>query len=123
MDFVSDALFQGRRLRALAVIENCSCECLAIDVGRSLKGEDVVRTLERIKAHRGLPHTIKVDNGSKWEIGGRPVSLRFGSAPALRRERVDRRLWWATQRPCASAPDTELRSPTGASHGADGPIA
>ena len=66
MDFVSDALFDGRRLRALAVLENFSCECLAINVGQSLKGEDVVRTLERIKADRGLPRTIKVDNGSEF---------------------------------------------------------
>jgi putative transposase len=63
MDFVSDALFDGRRLRALTVLENNSCECLAIDVGQSLKGEGVVRTLERIKVERGLPRTIKVDNG------------------------------------------------------------
>ena len=66
MDFVSDALFDGRRLRALTVLENYSCECLAIDVGQSLKGEDVVRTLERIKIERGLPRTIKVDNGSEF---------------------------------------------------------
>lgn len=45
MDFVSDALFGGRRLRALAVIESFSCECFAIGVGQSPNGEDVVRTL------------------------------------------------------------------------------
>jgi transposase InsO family protein len=81
MDFVSDALFDGRRLRALTVLENYSCECLAIDVGQSLKGEDVVRTLERIKVERGLPRTIKVDNvlnaiaaasfGNKHPVGAR----------------------------------------------------
>jgi putative transposase len=64
MDFVSDALFDGQRLRALAVLKDYSCECLAIDVGQSLQGEDVVRTLERIRIERGLPRTIKVDNGS-----------------------------------------------------------
>jgi putative transposase len=35
-------------------------------VGQSLKGEDVVDTLNRIAAHRGLPETIKVDNGSEF---------------------------------------------------------
>ena len=39
---------------------------MAIDVGQSLKGEDVVRTLERIRLERGLPRTIKVDNGSEF---------------------------------------------------------
>jgi len=66
MDFVADALFDGRRLRALTVVENYSRESLAIDVGQSLKGEDVVDTLNRITAERGLPATIKVDNGSEF---------------------------------------------------------
>jgi putative transposase len=66
MDFVVDALFDGRRLRALTVVENYSWESLAIDVGQSLKREDVVNTLNRITAERGLPATIKVDNGSEF---------------------------------------------------------
>jgi putative transposase len=49
---VADALFDGRRLRALTVVENYSRESLAIDVGQSLKGEDVVDTLNRITAER-----------------------------------------------------------------------
>jgi putative transposase len=66
MDFVADELFDGRRLRALTVVDNYTRESLAIDVGQSLKGEDVVATLNRIAAHRGLPATIKVDNGSEF---------------------------------------------------------
>jgi putative transposase len=66
MDFVADALFDGRRLRALTVVDNYTRESLAIDVGQSLKGEDVVNTLNRIAAQRGLPATIKVDNGSEF---------------------------------------------------------
>lgn len=66
MDFVSDALFDGRRLRALTVVDGYTCESLAIEVGQSLKGEDVVRVLERITADRGWPGTIKVDNGSEF---------------------------------------------------------
>jgi putative transposase len=63
MDFVADALFDGRRLRALAIVDNYTRECLAIDVGQRLTGEDVAERLDRIKAVRGLPQTIKVDNG------------------------------------------------------------
>jgi putative transposase len=66
MDFVADALFDGRRLRALTIVDNYTREALAIDVGQSLKGEDVVRTLERITIDRGLPGTIKADNGSEF---------------------------------------------------------
>lgn len=45
MDFVADALFDGRRLRALTVVENYTRESLAIEVGQNLKGENVVNTL------------------------------------------------------------------------------
>lgn len=87
MDFVADALFDGRRLRALTVVDNYTRESLAIDVGQSLKGEDVVATLNRIVAHRGVPATIKVDNGSefiskvmdKWAYE-RKVELDFSRA-------------------------------------------
>ena len=67
MDFVADALFDGRRFRALTIVDNYSRECLEIEVGQSLKGEDVVRGMERIKLIRGVvPQRIKVDNGSEF---------------------------------------------------------
>jgi len=66
MDFVADALFDGRKLRMLTVVDLYTRECLAIDVGQSLKGQDVVRTLNGITAQRGLPRTIKTDNGSEF---------------------------------------------------------
>lgn len=66
MDFVADALFDGRKLRMLTVVDCCTRECLAIDVGQSLKGEDVVNALNRICAERGRPKTIKTDNGSEF---------------------------------------------------------
>lgn len=55
MDFVVDALFDGRRVRALTVVDNYTRECLAIKVGQSLKGDDVVGTLLHITAIRGKP--------------------------------------------------------------------
>lgn len=67
MDFVADALFDGRRFRALTIVDNYSRECLEIEVGQSLKGEDVVRVMERIKLVKGVvPRRIKVDNGSEF---------------------------------------------------------
>lgn len=66
MEFVADPLFDGRKLRTLRVVDNYTHESLAIDVGQSLKGEDVVMTLGRIVTGRGLPATIKVENGSEF---------------------------------------------------------
>src|SRR3569833_1345572 len=98
MDFVADALFDGRRLRALTVDDNYTRESLAIDEGQSLKGDDVVNTLNRIAAYRGLPTTIKVDNGSelisnvmdKWayEHGVELDFSRPGKPMTMRRSRA-----------------------------------
>lgn len=64
---MSDALFDGRRFRALTLVDNYSRECLAIEVGQSLKGFDVVDVMERIKELRGVvPNRIQVDNGSEF---------------------------------------------------------
>jgi putative transposase len=67
MDFVSDALFDGSRFRCLTIVDNCSRECLAIVVGKSLRGRDVVDTLEALRLSRGLePRRIQTDNGSEF---------------------------------------------------------
>jgi putative transposase len=67
MDFVSDALFDGRKFRTLTVVDNCSRECLAIYVGQSLKGKDVVHVLNSIKLTRNIvPKKIQTDNGSEF---------------------------------------------------------
>jgi putative transposase len=67
MDFVADQLFDGRKIRALTVVDNFSRQCLAIHVGQSLKGEDVVTVMERIKTEfQSVPQRIQVDNGSEF---------------------------------------------------------
>jgi putative transposase len=66
MDFVADAPFDGRQLRMLRVVDLFTRECLAIEVGQSLKGEDVVRVLTAISYERGVPRPIKSDNGSAF---------------------------------------------------------
>lgn len=66
MDFVSDALFDGRRLRALTVVDALTREALAIDVDQSIKGEQVAQAMTRIASVRGAPKTIRVDNGPEF---------------------------------------------------------
>ena len=66
MDFVADQLADGRRFRALTVLDLFTRECLAIDVGHGLTGRDVVATLERLRFERGLPQRIYCDNGTEF---------------------------------------------------------
>ena len=67
MDFVCDQLYNGKRFRALTIVDNYSRKCIAIKIGQSLKGMDVVNTLEDIHVNRGiLPRRIQVDNGPEF---------------------------------------------------------
>lgn len=66
MDFVSDALFDGRRFRVFAVVDNFSRECLGVCVGQSIRGEQVVALLERIQMKRRTPKSIRLDNGPEF---------------------------------------------------------
>ena len=63
LDFMSDALYVGRRFRTLNVLDEGVREALAIEIDTSLPGERVVRVLERLKVWRGLPKAIRCDNG------------------------------------------------------------
>lgn len=47
-------------------MDNYSRKCLAIQVGQSIKGMDVVEVMKRIKQEIGtVPERIQVDNGSE----------------------------------------------------------
>jgi len=67
MDFVADGLIGGRRLRCLTIVDDCTRECLAIEVDTSLPGTRVQAVLERLADTRGLPQSITVDNGPEFE--------------------------------------------------------
>jgi putative transposase len=74
LDFVGDALFDGRRFRSLTVADNVSRECLAI-VGAKVRGEDVVRTRDTLRCERGAPRRLQADNGSQFVRAALQVSL------------------------------------------------
>lgn len=52
-DFVADRTSDGRSIRMLTLIEEHTRECLAIDVARSLKSEDVLERLSDLFVRRG----------------------------------------------------------------------
>jgi transposase InsO family protein len=69
-DFVQDRTSDGGRIRLLTIVDEFTRECLAIDVGRSLKSDDVLERLAWLMATRGVPEHIRSDNGAEFTSGG-----------------------------------------------------
>lgn len=84
MDFMSDALHDGRKIRVLNITDDFNREALAIEVGLSFPADRVIRTLSVLEEELGLPHHIRVDNGpefiskklGKW-CDDRGITLKF----------------------------------------------
>jgi len=70
IDFVSDALANGRAIRSLTVLDDFTKESLAIEVDTSLSGLRVTRVLDRILAERGKPDGLRLDNGPEFTSRG-----------------------------------------------------
>tara|TARA_R110002049_G_C8977748_1_gene548035 strand:+ start:175 stop:672 length:498 start_codon:yes stop_codon:yes gene_type:complete len=63
MDFMSDALTDGRKVRVLNVIDDCNREALAVEAGLPYPARAVVETLECLKEEMGAPRYVRCDNG------------------------------------------------------------
>lgn len=66
MDFVSDQMFDERRIRILTLVDNHTRESLALHPSQRIRGMDVVEVLERVTRLNGFPKRIKVDNGPEF---------------------------------------------------------
>lgn len=66
IDFMSDALSDGRRFRTFNVLEDFNREPLAIEIDFNLPAERVIRVLDRLVALRGTPEQIRMDNGPEF---------------------------------------------------------
>ena len=66
MDFVSDSLINGRRLKYLTVTDDFSHECVDLTVDFGISGEYVTRLLDRAAVFRGYPNTVRTDNGLEF---------------------------------------------------------
>ncbi len=73
MDFVTVSLADGRRVRALTLLDLFTRESLAIRAGAPFTGGQVVAVLEELTALRGVPSSIRVDNGP--EFSGKMLDL------------------------------------------------
>jgi putative transposase len=63
LDFMSDALYGGKRFRTLNIIDDGVREVLKIVVDTSIPSGRVVRTLEQLAQWRGVPKALRMDNG------------------------------------------------------------
>jgi len=63
---MQDSLRNGRKVRLLNVIDDCTRECLCIEVSTGFSGLYVTRGLERLCQQRGRPERIRSDNGPEF---------------------------------------------------------
>lgn len=66
IDFMSDALTDGRKFRLLSIMDDFNRESLALEIDTSLPSLRVIRVLERIIEQRSSPLAIRTDNGPEF---------------------------------------------------------
>jgi putative transposase len=66
MDFMSDSLMDGSKVRVLNVIDDYNRQYLGFDIGRSLPAPRVTRALDEIIDFHGKPKRIRIDNGPEY---------------------------------------------------------
>ncbi len=65
-DFMAERTSDGKTLKILTIIDEYTRECLAIDVARHIKSEDVLDRLADLFIGKGVPEHIRSDNGSEF---------------------------------------------------------
>jgi transposase InsO family protein len=88
-DFVLAATHEGRPFRMLTLVDEYTRECLAIDVARRLRSDDVLERLSWLFATRGVPAHVRSDNGPEFtakvvrgwlgRVGVKPLFIEPGS--------------------------------------------
>jgi putative transposase len=66
MDFMSDALVNGRRIRVLNIMDEYSREALAVHADYSIPTSTVINQMKILEEQRGLPSRVRVDNGPEF---------------------------------------------------------
>ena len=66
MDFVSDALANGRRIKVLTIVDDFSKEAIDLAVDFGISGHYVTRVLDQAARFRGYPKAIRTDQGPEF---------------------------------------------------------
>lgn len=80
LDFVHDSCLNGTRLKVLAVIDEFTRECLALEAATSIKAVSVRRFLAALFAERGAPRFLRSDNGPEFVANSLTVWLSLKGA-------------------------------------------
>lgn len=65
-DFVTGRTHDGRAYKMLTIVDEFTRECLAIDVARNLKSDDLLERLCWLMTTRGVPKHVRSDNGPEF---------------------------------------------------------
>lgn len=66
MDFIFDALTNGRKLKTLPILDVYTRKCLRIEVDTSINAQGVIGILNELAWAHGLPEYITIDNGPEF---------------------------------------------------------
>jgi putative transposase len=66
MDFMSDSLVCGRKIRALNIIDHYNRECMGISIATNMPSRIVIMELEKVIERAGKPKRIRTDNGPEF---------------------------------------------------------
>jgi len=88
-DFVATRTEDGRPVKLLTIVDEYTRECVAIDVARRLRSDDVLLRLAELFVHRGVPQHLRSDNGPEFaaksvrewlqRVGVQPLFITPGS--------------------------------------------
>jgi putative transposase len=84
LDFMHDALYDGRRFRTLNVLDDGNRQALGIEIATSIPSQRAIRVMNQLIELHGRPEALRLDNGTEltshafvdW-AHGRGIDLRF----------------------------------------------